>query len=87
MKLEKVESLISVLSAAEKHRVKPDKDIGCCIGGDGIFMRVGSKEICVVSSIYYQGNVSKWQEVKDMLPFIQKKLPEYEFYYNEGWVD
>jgi len=87
MKLKKVEKLIRVLKSAESYRREPTHDLGDCVGGDGIYMISEKKEICVVNSIYFQGCLSKRYEVIEMLPFIQNMMPEYLFYYNEGWVD
>jgi hypothetical protein len=87
MKLKKVEKLIRVLKKAEAYRRVPGNDVGSCIGGDGIYMVSGKKEICIVNSVHFQGSDSKRYEIIEMLPFIQKMMPECLFYYNCGWLD
>ena len=87
MRLKAVEQLVSVLSNAERFRRTPTKDIGSCVIGDGIYMKVGSQELCVVSARCYQGSVSKKFEIIGMLPYLQKNMPEYDFYYLQGWLD
>ena len=87
MKLEHVENLLQALRVAEKYRRKPLKDEGSCVGGLGIFMKVGKRELWLVSPKYYQGSFSKKYEIIEMLPYLQKSMPDYEVYYSDGWLD
>ena len=87
MKLETVDRIITALKKAEDYRRKPEKDEGSCVGGLGIFMKVGNQELWLVSPKYYQGSLSKEYEIIEMLPYLQNALSDYEVYYSEGWLD
>ena len=88
MKLKKVSELLAVLRKAESYRIKPAGDVGSCQGGDGIFMKTGKKkDLLIVYPIYYQGNISKREELSNMLEYIKESIPEENFYYTDGWID
>jgi hypothetical protein len=88
MKLRRVSNLLSVLRNAEEYRVKPDGDFGSCQIGDGIFMKTGGRDdLLVVAAIYYQGNISKRQELSVMLQYLRETMPDENFYYTDGWID
>lgn len=68
-------------------------DEGSCCGGKGISTYyVGprkrtAEQVNVVRCDFIQGNVSASRSAKKVLEYLKNELPEFEFSYNDGWMD